>query len=131
MSDMFEQAARLKLRFESPVGQLTVEDLWDLPLTSKTTNKPNLDDIARSIYKKIDDKGAISFVETHTKDARLQLSFEIVKHVIATVQAERAAAASAKERAETKQKILAIIDDRKNEELRKMPIAELEALLAK
>ena len=30
---MFEKAARLKLRFTSPSGVVSVEDLWDLSLT--------------------------------------------------------------------------------------------------
>jgi hypothetical protein len=29
--NIFEQASRLRLRFESSKGQLIVEDLWELP----------------------------------------------------------------------------------------------------
>jgi hypothetical protein len=32
--NIFEQATRAKIRFSTPVGMLSVEDLWDLPLTS-------------------------------------------------------------------------------------------------
>ena len=49
---MFEQASRLKLRFTTARGSLSVEDLWDLPLTS-TTGKPNLDDIAKSLNREL------------------------------------------------------------------------------
>ena len=35
-TDIFKQATKLKLRFSSVRGDLTVEDLWDLPLTSKS-----------------------------------------------------------------------------------------------
>lgn len=43
---IFEQASREKVRFQTQVGQVSVEDLWELPLSSKA-NKPNLDDIAK------------------------------------------------------------------------------------
>jgi hypothetical protein len=38
---LFQKATRAKLRFETPKGLLSVEDLWDLPLTS-AINKANL-----------------------------------------------------------------------------------------
>ena len=44
--NIFEQAARQKIRFESVLGLLCVEDLWDLPLTSLNSKRANLDDIA-------------------------------------------------------------------------------------
>ena len=46
--DIFEQASRLKLRFPSPLGTLSTEDLWHLPLTS-TTGKANLNDIGKAL----------------------------------------------------------------------------------
>lgn len=47
---MFIKASRTKLRFESPKGLLSVEDLWDLPLIS-TMGKANLDDIAKTAFQ--------------------------------------------------------------------------------
>ena len=35
---MFTKASRLKLRFQSPAGLLSSEDLWDLPLTSNSVS---------------------------------------------------------------------------------------------
>ena len=49
MSDIniFEQASRAKLRFDSVKGQLVTEQLWDLPLQSKTNF--DLDTVAKGI----------------------------------------------------------------------------------
>jgi len=48
--EMFAFATKKKIRFETSKGLLSVEDLWDLPLTSDN-GRPNLDDIAKGIYK--------------------------------------------------------------------------------
>ena len=77
---MFEKASRLKLRFNTPVGLLGVEDLWDLPLTSKAAFATNLDDLARDLSKRVAETEE-SFVP---KDVKTNLSFDIIKHIIKT-----------------------------------------------
>ena len=55
MENLFEQAARKKIRFSTPKGQLLAEDLWDLPLTQ-------LDAVARGLYK-LNQEAEISFID--------------------------------------------------------------------
>jgi len=129
---LFEKASRAKLRFPSPKGLLTVEDLWDLPLTSNT-GKPNLDDIARTVDRTLRELGSTtSFVEAKesSQDMELKLSMDVVKRVIEVKLAERAAAADAAKRRETKEKIMAIIEAKQNEALAGKSLEELQAQLA-
>ncbi len=128
---MFEKATQLKLRFDSPKGQLSVEDLWELPLTSKT-GKVNLDDVAKDLYRQLKEStNTVSFVDESQKgDEILQLKFDIVKRVIEVKKAMAAAQYEARERAEKKQKIMALIEEKKNETLSQASIEELEAQLA-
>lgn len=133
MSNIFEQATRQKLRFESSKGSLSLEDLWDLPLSS-ATGKVNLDDIAIDLHKQLRATSeVVSFVdEAATTNPTTKLRFDLVKHVIDTRKAENAKAATEKQRAETKQRLLAAlakkredaIDAKSEEEL----LAELAAL---
>ena len=126
---MFEKAARLKLRFQSPKGLLSVEDLFDLPLTSQT-GKTNLDDIARTLHSQVKSDDNISFVTPAQKASEeLVLAFEIVKHVITTKIAERDAAAEAKAKADKKQKIMNLIEQKKDDALSAQSIDELMAQL--
>lgn len=126
---MFEQASRIKLRFDTAVGVLNVEDLWDLPLTS--SRGISLDDIARSAHRQIKGAETESFVvKTTSANATLQLSFDIVKHIIDVKLAEKEAALAASANREKKQRILAIIADKKDEQLKGAPLEELEALAA-
>jgi len=127
---MFEKAARLKLRFNTPQGQLSAEDLFDLPLTSKT-GRANLDDVARGIHQEIKAAGdGVSFVTPAEKaDETNELRFEIVKHVIAVRVAERDAAVEARAKAEKKQRVLEIIARKKDEELEGSSIEDLQKLL--
>ena len=80
---MFEQAARLKLRFA--VGtrvNLTVENLWDLPLTN--VKGEDLDHIAIELQEKLSTNEK-SFVVQQSKSKETQvnqLKFDIVKYII-------------------------------------------------
>ena len=105
---MFENVSRRKLRFESPKGMLTVEDLWDLPLTS--TTKANLYTIANELYRALKAASQESFINTvRSAGDGLQLKFDIAKYIYDTKQEEQRIARDSEERAEKKQKIMAII----------------------
>ena len=62
----FEKASRIRLRFDTPQGSLTVEDLWQLPLTSRT-GRANLDDIAKSLNRQLKETAEESFVVKNNK----------------------------------------------------------------
>lgn len=130
MADLFEKAARLKLRFASTKGNLLVEDLFDLPLTS-ATGKANLNDIARELHKQVKDSGEVDFVNEPAKtDERIQLAFDVVKHVIDTKKAEAEVEKTRRQKAETRQKLLEALEAQENKELQSKSTAELRAAIA-
>ena len=104
---MFEKASRLKLKFDTSKGQISVEDLWDLPLTGNVS----LDNIAISLDRQLKAReGVVSFVKpVEAKVNELQLKFDVVKHIIDVKKADNAAIADARERAAKKARILEII----------------------
>jgi hypothetical protein len=124
---MFEQAARRKLRFETAKGLLSVEDLWDLPLTGKGVN---LDAIAVALYAQLKNDLGVSFVnKTVSTNDDVQLKFDIVKHIIDVRMAENQAAATARENAAKKQRILEILNQRQDDALRGASEDELRRML--
>jgi hypothetical protein len=106
--NIFERAARAKLRFPSPAGDLTTEQLFDLPPTSRNERQVDLETLARSAYMALRDIGEISFVDERPdpRKAELELRLEIVKHVIESKKAEKAAAEKAAETRELRRKLL-------------------------
>jgi hypothetical protein len=123
---MFQKASRKKLRFETPLGFLSVEDLWDLPLQS---GKANLDDIAKALFRRVKDQDTVSFVvKSKTQDDTLQLKFDIVKYIIDVRLAEAEVAETAKVNKEKKQQILAIIAAKENESLMGTSLDELRKM---
>lgn len=123
--NIFEIASRNKIRFDSPKGQLSVEDLWDLPLSSKT-GKANLDEIAVGLYGQLGSAATISFVNPTSKaNGETQMKFDIVKHIIDVKVAENKSAAEAADRAAKKQTLLAIIAQKETEALLGTDLDEL------
>lgn len=131
--DIFEKAARSKLRFASPVGELTAEQLWDLPLTSKSASRANLDSMARDVNRELKGLEEESFV-TLRPDPRkrdLELRLAILKRVIEVTLADRDAAAKAAENAERKRKLLAALASKEEAALAGMSKEEIEAEIAR
>ena len=128
--NIFEQATRAQLRFSTPNGMLSVEDLWDLPLTS-TTKRANLDDVAKMLDNQIKNTASVSFVNDVSEvNTQTKLAFDVVLHIIKVRLAEQAAAKTAADARAKKQKIMAIIEQKQDEALSAASIDDLQSMLA-
>lgn len=134
MSNIFEQASRAKLRFTSSNrgGEYTVEDLWSLPLISRSENTVTLDSIAIAINKEIRATAEQeSFVTKKvTTNARLELGLEIVKRVIEVRLAEQEVAAKAQETAQRKARLKELLLAQRDNADQNLTAEQIEAELA-
>mgnify|MGYP001609208071 CR=1 FL=1 len=130
MDNLFWLASRSKFRFATPAGTITTEDLWDLPLSD--ARKANLDDIAKDLNKQLKVANEEqSFVKpAAAKTNEVQAKFDLVLTVIKTKMEERDAAKAFADKQATKQKIMALIDKKKDEALAGKSEEELKALMA-
>lgn len=126
MENKFIQATRLKLRFSTAVGVLSVEDLWDLPLESKT--KVNLDSIAIALHRELKDTKDESFISKSRANPVLEMKLDIVKYIIEVKLQESEDKAKAKAKSEQRAKIADLIEEKQNESLRALSLDELKAL---
>lgn len=126
---MFEKASRMKLRFNTSKGMLSVEDVWELPLTSNS-GRVNLDDIAKELFKQLKESDVVSFVTKKTdSNEYTQLAFDIIKHIIDIKLLEREENARIKSNKEKKQQLLALIAQKENEQLGGMSLEELKTMV--
>jgi hypothetical protein len=131
MSEIYKYAAQNKLRFPSKKGELTVEQLFELPLTSQSGF--DLNTIAKGINAQLKGVSEESFVEDTSTDPRkkaLTVSLDIVKDVIATKQAENRAAVVRQEKAAQRKKLLDAIAAKKDANMSQASLDELERQLA-
>ncbi len=131
MSDIYKFAAQNNLRFPSNRGQLTVEQLFQMPLQSKTGL--DLDSTAKAINQALKDLGEESFVENAASNPQrrlIEISFEIVKDVIKTKQDENKAQLAKANKTLERKKLLDALGAKKDEALSKATIEELEKKLA-
>jgi len=120
MNEFFEKASRLKLRFKTSVGSIATEDLWDVTLESLNT-------LAKSLNKELKDAQEESFIGTRSKaNTILELKFEIVKYVIKVKLEEAETRKNAANKKAAKEKIMELINRKKDEALSSKSIEELE-----
>lgn len=120
MNDLFQQASRRKLRFDSSIGQLSTEQLWELTL-------PQLNELAISLNRKVKDVSTESFIQTETKVPKeLSLRFEIVKAIIAIKLEEAEKAKKSAERKIERDKLLNALANKQDEKINRMSIKALE-----
>lgn len=119
---MFEVATRKKFRFPFK-GSISVEDLWDLSLQQ-------LDGIYKALNSQQKQAQEASLLTVRTaEDEDLSLKIEIIKHIVSVKQDEINAAVRAKEVKDQREKIMAILADKQDQDLRSKTPEELQAML--
>lgn len=126
---MFDIATREKYRFDSTRGQLTTEQLWDVPLRSR--DGFDLDAIARGLSRQVKAAEETSFVDSTPTEGsrRLAAQLEVVKFVIKTKLDEEAARTAAARVRQEQQTLLALLDKRREAALENLSEAEIRARL--
>ena len=127
--NIFEQATRRAIRFESAKGDLSVEQLWDLPLQSR--NQFDLDTVAKMVNRQLNAVTEESFVSVRENPAKetLSLKLEIVKHIISVKLQEAEEARNRATKASEKEKLLRLLDEKQNEALRALTPEEIQERL--
>lgn len=128
--NLFERAARGKWRFPSTKGDLTVEQLLDLPLQSR--NGFDLDTVARTLDDSLGNttRSFVAAPSTNKEAITTKGQFDLVIYIIETKQAAAATAARREEKADQRRKLLEILDRKDNEELEGASREEILAKLA-
>lgn len=122
MEKMFEKAIRGKMRFPFR-GMISVEDLWDL-------NVRELDEIFKTLNAGVKRSQEESLLAAKSKeDETLMTQIEIVKYIVAVKLEEAENVAKDIIRNEKKQKLMALISNKQDEELANKSVEELKAML--
>lgn len=117
MSNLFEVASRKAYRYQSIRGDLTTEQLWELPLTSR--GGFDLDSVAKAVNAELKSVTEESFVATRVNPRKgdLETKLDVLKHIIAVKIAEAEAVTARVAKQEKRAKILDALAAKENEEL--------------
>lgn len=120
----YKKASRLKLRFLTSKGLLTIEQLWGLTLTELKTLIINLH---KDVKKTPDEE--LSFLENEvSEDSEEQLRFDIAVDVYKTKQQEVKDSREEAEKRAYNRHIDELIAEKQEAELKNKSIEELQAL---
>jgi restriction endonuclease S subunit len=121
-TNIFEYAVRNKVRFPFK-GMISVEDLWDLSLTS-------LDSIYKTLNKQVKQSEEESLLVTKTSvDTELEVQIAIVKHIVSVKLEEQETREKAAAKKAQKQKIMSIIATKEDEALQNSSVDDLRKML--
>lgn len=121
---MYKEASKMKLRFATVKGNLSVEDLWDLSLTT-------LDKLAVAIDEQISKNPKKSFISESTPEDKVsKLKLDILKDIINTKLEEKAKKDSEKQKISERNKLLEILAKKEEASLENLSIEELKKKIA-
>lgn len=126
---IFANATRQKIRFQSVRGELSVEQLWDLPLSSKTGF--DLDTIAKAVNKELKTVSEDSFVavKVNAQETKLTLALDVLKHIIQVKLAEDAEAKQRVANAAERQRLIGILEKKQDQALEALTPEEIQKRL--
>lgn len=122
--NIFEQASRLKLRFDIQ-GHVSTEQLWDVKENSLVSYEEQLTEVVESYGKSTRRKAGRKTTDQELNELRLA----IVTSVLDTRIAEREAASEQLATKAHNQKIMELIAAKQEEGLKQMSVEELQKML--
>jgi len=123
--EIYKKASKQKLRVQTKAGLLSVEQLWDLPVSQ-------LDEIAVDLEKQYKSSGKKSFLDVDSKkDKLVKLKFDIVLDILQTKVEDNNKARKAAETKAKREKLLDLIAQKEEGELLDKSKRELEKELEK
>ena len=131
MTNIFEQASRKALRFQTVKGELTVEQLWQLNLDK---GEVNLYQLATELVADVNSKPQkeLSFFKKKTnKNELAELKFAIIEHIVITKVSEIEENESAAVRKSEIDEIDRLIAQKEAESKASMSLEDLKKLKAK
>lgn len=126
---MFEEVTRKSIRFPTVRGEVTVEDLWAMPLTSKSNF--DLDNVAKTVNSKIRESEVDSFVKASKADPDDVLRLEVVKHIIGVKMDEAKTRADTAKTKRRREELMAALDAKNTQALAAMSAEDIQKELAK
>lgn len=123
--NIFQEGIKKGITFNTKRGVLSIQDLYTLKLTPLATIVRNL---KKELTKDNDDE--LSFLdETKVVDKTATLRFEIAKAIYLDKKADKENAVNALSVKEHNQKVMDLIQKKKEDALANMSVEELEAML--
>jgi len=122
----FLQATRIKLRYATPKGNLSTEQLWDLSQADLITS---IKEVKKTLSTSTNDDELSFLNENNTPDVENTLRFNVLKEVFLTKKAEIDERKLASETKKHNERILELIASKQDEALANKSIEELTALL--
>lgn len=125
--EMFAKAAKKGLTFTTSKGQMTVSQVWQMPLTSH--NDFNLTVLSRDVLAATRvqaEENLVESVSTNTDDG---LRLDILKFIIGDIKEAKAKQLRASEKRALEQKIAAVLEQKSDDALHNKTVEELQALL--
>ncbi len=128
--NIFEEATKQRVRFDTQRGVSTIEDVWLMPLTSKTGF--DLDTLAKIINIDLRTMSEESFVKTNTNPLKpmAELKMALVKHIIAVKLEENALRLARSEKAEKRAKLIELLGKKQDEAMGALSEEDIKKQLA-
>lgn len=125
--DNFKQASRLKLRFSTTRGVLSIEQLWDLDVSELDSLVVSLNDACESVAN----RKSFRKRATSKTNEKIQLAFDVALEVLETKESEEIAISEAKRIKDHNQDILRRMEANNEKAKDALNNEELEKLLIK
>lgn len=121
--DMFEKAARQKIRIPCEKGWLYVEDLFDLTLKE-------LDKIYKILNTQLKTAKEDSLLDVKdTSTSKLELRVDLVKYVFGVKKSEEAVAAARIANKQKKEFLMTVLEEQQKDEIKKMSSDDIKKML--